>query len=430
MKPSAILKLITICSILPSSCSVAGELHEAAKKGDVNLIKTLLLSTSTITNINQKAVHDYTPLLWAATMGHAVVVKQLLNAGATISAKDDFGYTPLHRAASNGHIDVVKILLKASANKEAQTKTKDTPVARAASNGHLEVVKLLLDAGANKDAQNISKWTPLLLAIESEHIEVAKFLIRNGADIKLKTALDVATQYRQSAASKFIFNHLTMPKLIGSTMQKNLNQAKLLLDEGVDINQVDLYGMSALHVAAQLQSIPIAQLLVSHGANLRLKTPSIFYLGNRPVDLVANHNLLKTLLSPCSNVFDAVKEGKTGEVEWFINNKITEHGWFSNRGGKEDVSQVKTDSNSTLLHLAVTHNHPHLVQFLIDKNVPLEAPDSDGKTAIALASQQNKTRISSIIGYASAKKNMLNTLSSKGFKAGNVIKNKDSESKE
>lgn len=52
-----------------------------------------------------------TPLHWACSRGNTAVVTALLNAGATVSARDGAGKTPLHCAAQVGHTAVVLALL-------------------------------------------------------------------------------------------------------------------------------------------------------------------------------------------------------------------------------------------------------------------------------------------------------------------------------
>ncbi len=94
------------------------------------------------------------------------------------------GFTPLILAATAGHADVVEILLDHGAEIEAQSeRTKDTPLSLACSGGRYEVVELLLARGANKEHRNVSDYTPLSLAASGGYVNIIKLLLSHGAEI-------------------------------------------------------------------------------------------------------------------------------------------------------------------------------------------------------------------------------------------------------
>lgn len=63
-----------------------------------------------------------TPLHNAADGGHALIIEDLINAGASIHVKDAYGDTPIHIAAGKGHSVVVNLLLKKGASVDAKNK--------------------------------------------------------------------------------------------------------------------------------------------------------------------------------------------------------------------------------------------------------------------------------------------------------------------
>lgn len=71
-------------------------------------------------------LNGYRALHWAARMGHADVVGELLRLGAHHSARDRSGSTALHVAACHGHTAVMKTLLAQGADRDALNNARDT----------------------------------------------------------------------------------------------------------------------------------------------------------------------------------------------------------------------------------------------------------------------------------------------------------------
>lgn len=64
----------------------------------------------------------------AAMLGRLDIVKALIDAGADIQKKGQFGYTALHAAAQNGHLDVVQTLVKYGASVNCKNDDGDIPL--------------------------------------------------------------------------------------------------------------------------------------------------------------------------------------------------------------------------------------------------------------------------------------------------------------
>ncbi|MDB6026680.1 MAG: hypothetical protein JWM68_2903, partial [Verrucomicrobiales bacterium] len=61
-------------------------------------------------------------LFAAAQSGNIEVVKQSLDRGAHVDARDDRGWTPLHAALKSGQVEVAKLLIQRGADLKARTK--------------------------------------------------------------------------------------------------------------------------------------------------------------------------------------------------------------------------------------------------------------------------------------------------------------------
>jgi len=98
-------------------------------------------------------------------------LRELLLAGARVSARDQFGFTALHHAAQAGHTEAVSFLLGLNttmslprAPLEAETNAEERPLHLAAGGGHAATVRRLLEHGAHPDKSNYQGRTPLHLA--------------------------------------------------------------------------------------------------------------------------------------------------------------------------------------------------------------------------------------------------------------------------
>jgi uncharacterized protein len=124
-------------------------------------------------------IHD------AARRGDVENVNKLLDQGVAPDAKDKTGETPLFSASLAGRADVGAVLVKRGAAIESRNDRGLTPLHGAAYSGSIQTVRLLVDSGAVvNDADNIFKVTPLIVAAEQGHTEVISFLAGHGADLE------------------------------------------------------------------------------------------------------------------------------------------------------------------------------------------------------------------------------------------------------
>jgi ankyrin repeat protein len=124
-------------------------------------------------------------LIKAAGNGDTAAVRQMLEKGANIEAKDDKGYTALITAAYLGNTEVVKLLLAKGANIDAMNDEGSTALIKAVFSGFLsgsnEVVKLLLTKGANVEVRDKRGYTALDEARQLPNDEAVTLLKEHGA---------------------------------------------------------------------------------------------------------------------------------------------------------------------------------------------------------------------------------------------------------
>jgi ankyrin repeat protein len=101
-------------------------IHEAAALGDIEAVKQFLDSG---TDVNAKDKTGGTPLDEASGWGRKDIVELLIAKGADVNAKfEDDGSTPLHLAAWKGHFETAELLIAADAYLNAKMEDGDTPL--------------------------------------------------------------------------------------------------------------------------------------------------------------------------------------------------------------------------------------------------------------------------------------------------------------
>ena len=108
-------------------------LHAAARRGNLEILKTLIAAKNVDINIQEtsvdttggvyKEVLDVTPLHAAAGCGRAAIVEALINAGADTTIKNKQGQTAAQLAAAMGKPDIVNLITKPAKPSKPATST-------------------------------------------------------------------------------------------------------------------------------------------------------------------------------------------------------------------------------------------------------------------------------------------------------------------
>jgi len=191
---------------------------------NIDAVKALL-SRAPIASLSTADEELWTPLHSAASSGRSpAAVALLLSLLSSPSAKDGGAAaaaasaadprtsgkrTPLHYAASKGHAEIVRVLLAAGADPAAADGTGERPLHRAAGGaGSLDVLRSLLAAaaaaaaaaGAKPAIDARDRWgrTALMAAAAAGRRGAALLLVARGASLEVtdgegRTALEVAT---------------------------------------------------------------------------------------------------------------------------------------------------------------------------------------------------------------------------------------------
>lgn len=175
--------LILLFCWLLSGSSFSGEVHEAAKSGDLALLRKLLDQEHDQSLLYSKDEQGKTPLHWAVGRGQLEIVKVLLDDyHVKVDVVNENEGTPLHVAASQAQPKAASMLLDRGAMVNARAKDGATPLHFACfkgrKQGHIEVARLLLQNGADVNAKMDNGATPLSLATSRGNTEILNLIKR------------------------------------------------------------------------------------------------------------------------------------------------------------------------------------------------------------------------------------------------------------
>ncbi|MFT3709236.1 MAG: ankyrin repeat domain-containing protein [Archangium sp.] len=224
-----------------------------------------------------------TRLIVAAHDGAIDTVREALQAGADVNARDGRGMEALSWACLRGHAEVAAELLKAGAKIDGLNGSGWPPIGQACGQGHVKVLELLLAKGANATLAFDGGKTALLCGLHQGFPEIVKTLVAAGARAtgdELCEALGEGS-FRPSvwqalgAAAQVLASDGSAPICVAAKTGQ-LEVVRALLDGGASPDFVDGAKRSALMFAAFQGAAHVVILLVERGASLNLVSTADF----------------------------------------------------------------------------------------------------------------------------------------------------------
>ena len=170
--------LTTIAAVVLVGCGPSVDIWEAAKEGNIESVKQYLDAGGDVDAKNDDW-DGMTPLHYAVQLDHKEVAELLIAKGADVNVKEYLlGYTPLHLATIYGEKEAIELLIAKGADVNAMNKRGKTPLHVAAEWGDKEKAELLIAAGTDVNAKHPDGKTPLDLNYFSD--EIADLLRKHG----------------------------------------------------------------------------------------------------------------------------------------------------------------------------------------------------------------------------------------------------------
>ena len=261
----------------------------ACLDGHEDLIKLFIACKA---NVDAKDLESQmTALGYAATNGHLVACRLLLQANASFAVKDTA--TMLHCAAGESHFAVCELGLqwdqaKFKANINDANKDGRTALHYAVSGRNIEIVQLLIKNGINLDVRDAFGVSALDLSLSLHESEIANNLLSAGAKTKTKnlegnTALHISVIFGNANICKLILlknqnhedleyvneqNSMGMTPMHVCVLYGLRGIGKILLDSGASLDAVDEDGMTPMMAAVESGDEDICRMLMEAGASL------------------------------------------------------------------------------------------------------------------------------------------------------------------
>jgi ankyrin repeat protein len=177
---------VILCAIIPISLVFADNIHEAAKKGDIEGIQKILDRNPEFLDAPDKS--GFTPLHWAVIFGKKNMIEYLIGKGADIQGHHTAlrGWTPLQSALFAYNNDVADLLAAHDALRDLDREEGMAYLYLAASSGNASLIEKLIEKGIPAAVSNKYGETPLHKAAVKGNIAAADTLLKNGADINAK----------------------------------------------------------------------------------------------------------------------------------------------------------------------------------------------------------------------------------------------------
>ncbi|MCK5708269.1 MAG: ankyrin repeat domain-containing protein [Candidatus Aureabacteria bacterium] len=324
--------------------------------------------------------------------------------------EDYEGRTALSIAKIKGYEEIVNILKAKGA--------RDIPIIplEIVLKSDINEINSLIKKGANVNNRYFGGITPLMIsAIYNDH-ELADFLIKNKAIISLKSqyeiygfltkvdSLNFGRSIKKNIKSKSsleFFNNkvnknkgfrpINVDSLMLASELNSYKVAKLLLDNGADVNAKGADNKSVLMRPAATNYLNMARLLIKNGADINLREDEDFMTALMAASFYNSFEVAQLFIKKGADVNARIKDGSTALMIAVQKNYFKMVKLLIDNGADVNVStKNRYDENGsfysiTPLMAAVEIYSIEIARLLIESGADIFAENEKGETALTLA---------------------------------------------
>lgn len=260
-----------ICDIDQNGMSA---LHHTARNGNYTLCNSIIENGA---DVNLKDNFGSTALHMATKAHNKDVCDLLISKDAEVNAKDNDGFSPLHIAAMAGHSEFCGLLLKYGAEVNLIDGKGSSPLHIAAQHGNSGVCEILFKYGANPNSINNENMSPLHIAAQNGNNEVCMILLKYGANAKAinkekKTPLNIARENGHLHTFDVLYVGSDVEKFHEYVKFEKINALKKIISDNPSLlNERDRDGKTALFFAVENKQKDAVEFLLANGADANIK---------------------------------------------------------------------------------------------------------------------------------------------------------------
>lgn len=350
-------------------------LRISTKNKHFEITKLLLESGAKVNNShNRRKKFNDTPLHYAAISGELEIAKMLLDKGANIHAKNEYGATALQTAVFRNKLNIVELLLNRGASVNEKKSDGSTSLHTAIQRGNLKAVEMLLKYKVNVNSVSNSYrrdgQTPLHFAAERGNERIIELLLKNGAIIDAKAK--------------------GLTPVYFATLHGKDKVVKKLLDHGANVDAQDTSGKTILHLAVELGNLKMVDHILKHGPDLNNKMNSSS-LNKAICGAKGKYKLIIDKLLKYGFTYDpdqkllqtAIEKGYTQIVENCLKNSSNAKSFLNNLPKK----------SYSLLHAAVQKKQYEITEMLIKYGADVNVVDGKDKSPMYYATENGDIKM-------------------------------------
>lgn len=319
----------------------------------------------------------------------------------------------LESAILNKNINIAKLLIQ----NKVHLLLKDSSLSYAVSGSHYEIVELLLK---DIDLEKIHNkgFSQLIIAIEHDDIKMVEILLNYNINTNMRyakhgfTALMIAVANNKNILIEKINNDDNLKLATKEASIKNLKEqkfdnhndiAKLLIENGANIDVKDNYGSTAFDIAREMKNYEIMKLLLnkSKNSNFNTKIDTKIHLQYSYYSLSDGKRYYQQryfddfIATEDSKNFEelkqCIKEGGDAKrinlIEKVKNNFDSDYIKFAiDNGVKINISD---NNQMSALHHAVKLNKMSIVKIFLEKGIDILYKNKYGETALDIATSKD-----------------------------------------